>query len=67
MAQEFHLRLITQRAGGGDPIVRDRSVAGGEATIGRDEANDIVLADLSIDLEHARMRFSGPGRVRIES
>jgi hypothetical protein len=67
VAQEFHLRLITQRAGGGDPIIRDRSVAGGEATIGRAETSDIVLADLSIDLDHARMRFSGPGRVRIES
>lgn len=67
MAQDFHLRLITQRAGGGDPIVRDRTVTGGEATIGRAESNDIVLADLAVDLAHARMRFSGPGRVRIES
>jgi hypothetical protein len=67
MAQEFQLRLITQRASGGDPIVRERHVAGPEATIGRAPDNDIVLADLSIDPQHARMRFAGPGRVAIES
>lgn len=67
MAQEFHLKLITQRAGGGDPIVREREVEGLEATIGRAPDNDIVLADLSIDPHHARMRFAGPGRISIES
>ncbi|MBL8553402.1 MAG: FHA domain-containing protein [Phenylobacterium sp.] len=67
MAQAFHLKLITQRAGGGDPIVRERVVAGPEATIGRAAESDIVLADLSVDPQHARMRFTGPGRVSIES
>ncbi|HEX7886170.1 MAG TPA: cytochrome c3 family protein [Phenylobacterium sp.] len=67
MAQEFHLKLITRRAEGGDPIVRDRQLEGAEATIGRASGNDIVLADLTIDPRHARMRFSGPGRVSIES
>lgn len=67
MAQEFHLRLITQRAGGGDPILRERVVARPDATIGRALENDIVLTDLSIDPSHARMRFSGPGRISIES
>jgi len=67
VAQEFHLKLITQRAGGGDPIVRERQVEGQEATIGRATTNDIVLADLSIDPQHARMRFTGPGRISIES
>jgi hypothetical protein len=67
VAQEFHLRLITERAGGGDPIVRERHVPGPECAIGRAPENDIVLTDLSIDPKHARMRFSGPGRVRIES
>ena len=67
MAQDFHLRLITERAGGGDPIIRDRTVSGGRATIGRAETNDIVLADLAVDLQHAVMRFSAPGQVRIES
>jgi len=67
MAQAFHLKLITQRASGGDPIVRERDVAGPEAAIGRASGNDIVLADLSVDPQHARMRFSGPGRVTLES
>ena len=67
MAQEFHLKLITQRAGGGDPIVRERTVEKTELSIGRATGNDIVLADLSVDLQHARMRLSGPGRVSIES
>lgn len=67
MAQEFHLKLITQRAGGGDPIVRERQLEGNEASIGRASGNDIVLADLSIDPQHAKMRFSGRGRVTIES
>lgn len=67
MAQDFHLKLITQRASGGDPIVRERTVPGPEATIGRAADSDIVLADLAIDLKHAKMRFSGPGRVSLES
>jgi hypothetical protein len=67
MAQAFHLRLITERAGGGDPIVREREVAGPEATIGRAADSDIVLTDLSVDLRHAKMRFSGAGRVLVES
>ena len=67
MAQEFHLKLITERAGGGDPIVRERVIERPAATIGRASDNDIVLADLSIDPSHAQMRFSGPGRISIES
>lgn len=67
MAQEFHLKLITQRAGGGDPIVRERQLEEQEATIGRAPDNDIVLADLSIDPQHARMRFTGPGRISVDS
>lgn len=67
MPQVFQLKLITQRAGGGDPIIREREVEGLVATIGRSAGNDIVLADLSIDPQHARMRFTGPGRVSIES
>jgi len=67
MVQAFHLKLITQRASGGDPIVRERDVAGPEASIGRASDNDVVLPDLSVDLQHAKMRFSGPGRVTLES
>ena len=67
MAQDFQLKLITERAGGGDPIVRERRVEGPEASIGRAAENDIVLADLAVDPVHANMRFSGPGRVTIEA
>ena len=67
MAQEFHLKLITERAGGGDPIVRERHLAGPELTIGRAPDSDIVLTDLTVDPLHAKMRFAGPGRITIES
>lgn len=67
MPQEFHLKLITQRAAGGDPIVRERRVPGPEATIGRATDSDIVLTDLSVDPRHAKLRFAGAGQVTIES
>ena len=67
MAQEFHLKLITERAGGGDPIIRERHLAGPELSIGRAADSDIVLTDLVLDPRHAKMRFAGPGRVTIES
>ena len=67
MAQEFHLKLITQRAAGGDPIIRERHLPGPELTIGRATDSDILLTDLSIDLQHAKVRFAGPGRVTLES
>jgi hypothetical protein len=67
VAQTFHLRLITQRAAGGDPIVREREVAGPEITIGRATDSGIVLADLAVDPQHAKARFSGPGRLTLES
>ena len=65
--QDFHLKLITQRAGGGDPIVRERVAPGPELTIGRAADNGVVLADLSIDPKHAVIRIVGPGRVSVES
>lgn len=67
MAQEFHLKLITQRAAGGDPIIRERHLAGPELTIGRASDSDILLTDLSVDPHHATLRFAGPGRVTLES
>ena len=67
MAEIFHHKLITQRAAGGDPIVREREVPGPEATIGRAATNDVVLPDLAVDPQHAKMRFSGAGRVTLES
>jgi hypothetical protein len=67
LAQDFQLRLITQRAGGGDPIVRERRAPGPELAVGRAAENDIVLADLSIDPQHAKIRNLGGGRVVVES
>ena len=67
MAQEFHLRLITQRAAGGDPILRERHLPGPELSIGRATDSDILLTDLSVDLHHAKLRFAGSGRVTLES
>ena len=67
MAGVFHLKLITQRAGGGDPIIREREVAGPTLNLGRETDNDIVLADLAIDPRHARATLTGPGRVTLES
>jgi hypothetical protein len=67
MAQDFQLKLITQRAGGGDPIVRERTAPGPELTVGRAADNAVVLADLSIDPKHAVIRATGPGRVSVES
>src|SRR5688572_3828998 len=65
--QDFTLKLITERAGGGDPIIRERRIAGPELTIGRATDNAVVLADLSIDPKHAVIRAVGPGRVTVES
>jgi pSer/pThr/pTyr-binding forkhead associated (FHA) protein len=61
VAGVFHLKLITQRAGGGDPIIREREVAGPTLNLGRETDNDIVLADLAIDPRHARATLTGPG------
>jgi hypothetical protein len=67
VAAHFQLKLITQRAGGGDPIVRERTIDRAEASIGRAAENDIVLPDLTVDPQHARIRITGPGRVSVES
>lgn len=67
MAQEFHLKLITQRAAGGDPIIRERQLPGPELTIGRSTDSDILLTDLAVDPQHAKLRFAGPGHLTLES
>jgi hypothetical protein len=67
MAQVFALRLVTQRAAGGAPIVRERKVASASLNIGRSAENDIVLADLAVDPRHARIRVTGPGQVLVET
>jgi hypothetical protein len=67
MASNFTLRLITQRAAGGDPIIRERQVEGPTVSIGRSVENDVVLADLSVDPRHAQIMAVAPGRVRVET
>jgi len=52
MAQEFHLKLITQRAAGGDPIIRERHLAGPELTIGRASENQVSIPDTSVSRKH---------------
>ncbi len=66
MAQEFTLRLITRQAGGGE-IVRTRKVEFQDVLIGRGAENDIVLDDLSVDLNHAKITRASPGRVTVEA
>jgi hypothetical protein len=66
MTQAITLRLITRQAGGGE-IVRTRRIETGEALIGRAQHSDIHLPDLAVDMEHARLRATGQGRVSIES
>ena len=67
MAQEFSLKLITQRAAGGAPIIRERRVTADSLNIGRSAENDIVLADLAIDPRHARIRASSKNKVVVET
>lgn len=66
MAHGFTLRLITRQAGGGE-IVRTRSVAGESLSVGRGAGADIVISDLAVDLDHARITHAGAGRVIIEA
>ena len=62
----FTLRLITQRAGGGD-IIRTKNIEAAEPVIGRGTDCDIQIADLAVSLRHAVMRQSGRGRVEVKS
>ena len=62
----FTLRQVTQRAGGGD-IVRTRTIAGGEASVGRGADCDIQLTDLAVSLRHARLVQTLGGGVRVEA
>lgn len=51
----------------GKEIRRDRRVEGDVATIGRDPASDIVLADLEVTLNHAVLTRTGPHRLIVKS
>jgi predicted CXXCH cytochrome family protein len=62
----FIIRQIAKRADGGD-IIRSRSVAQAEISIGRGSDCDIQLADLAVMLRHARLVRTAPGRVSVEA
>ena len=62
----FSLRHVTQRAGGGDDIVRTSSLPD-KPVIGRGQDCDIRLPDLAVELRHARLRQAGHGRVIVEA
>ncbi len=60
------LRQITRRAAGGD-IIRTQEIESDELTIGRGTDCTIQLSDLSVSLNHARLRMTGPRNVTIEA
>lgn len=62
----FIVRQISRTADGRE-IVRPRSFAQREISIGRDAGSDIHLPDLAVDLRHAVIREAGPGRIEIVS
>ena len=62
----FSIRQVAKRADGGD-IVRTRSVAQAELSIGRGTDCDIQLADLAVMLRHARLLITAPGKVSVEA
>ena len=62
----FVLRQIAQRAGGGE-IVRTRELTTAEPVIGRGADADIQLSDLAVNLRHARLRVTKPGRIEVEA
>ena len=60
----FIVRTVARTADGRE-IVRPRTFAQKEISIGRDAASDIHLPDLAVDLRHAMIREAGPGRIEI--
>lgn len=62
----FVIRRISTSAAGRE-IIRTSEVAGDVVAIGRDPANDIVLTDLSIAPQHARLVRTTADLVRVEA
>jgi pSer/pThr/pTyr-binding forkhead associated (FHA) protein len=60
----FILRQVTTRVGAPD-IVREKPLA--EPVIGRGSDCDIQLTDLAVNLRHAVVKQTGPGKVSVES
>jgi hypothetical protein len=63
----FAIRTITRSATGGDIVHRPQLVESDEVVIGRGADCDVRLADLAVNLRHARLRQTGPGKVLVES
>lgn len=61
----FVIKQITQRAGGGT-IERTKRLDQNILIVGRAVDADIQLADLAVQLRHARVRDIGSGRVEVE-
>ena len=62
----FIIRQIAKRADGGD-IIRTRSLAASEISVGRGTDCDVQLADLGIMLRHARLTQLPGGVVALEA
>lgn len=62
----FRLRRIEHTSDGRE-IVREKDIAKAELTVGRGAENDIHLADLAVETQHARIVQSGEGRIRVEA
>lgn len=62
----FTVRQLSRTADGRE-IVRSSSFDGDSITIGRDPGSSIVLSDLAVDMNHARMVAASRGRIVVES
>ncbi len=62
----FLIRTIDHTATGRE-IVRDREVAGETLAIGRATTNDVVIADLAVEQQHAVATLDGRGHVALEA
>ena len=62
----FLIHAVSASASGRE-IRRTRRIDGDTATIGRDPASDIVLADLEVTLNHAVLMQTGPHRLIVRS
>ena len=62
----FIVRQISRTADGRE-IVRTATHDKASISVGRDASSEIHLADLAVELHHARLTISASGRVDVES